>query len=902
MASNKDAAAEAMVIAEEKLMEKDIRGAKTHASMAQNFYPELDGLSQLIKVIDVHIAYAKTVCGEVDWYGVLSVDPAFDDDLIRKQFLKLSRILHPDKNKASYAEGAFKILTQAWGILSDKARRETYDQRLERLKAATTGMNGVHVYARDSSSTRYANSSSHPSSSESFWTKCRLCRTYLEYRIGHRNQLILCLKCKAPFFAVSQPAPPENGRKSFKPVSIFQHLNDYHSYPSSGSVPLNVRGNCLPTAKTGTYSLSSHCSTDTKKFHLGLTKNPSGPANSSLWPSSGSRMRGVRSTSGPVTSFHSASDGNHHFSRMFSPLPNSKTGETSSPSIASTEHVKIPPHGTLRLGGPGSAFSTFSGSYSTSKDIQPSSILTPGGAETSSGPGVSSSLPASGTTAFTSARSNDGEKTHASLFIQRESSGSATSLFQSKYPPQVLFDVKHDISKTKDKESCISTGELMKKRQADEYVLLSKGRLGIANKKASGSRNSPQVNRFTNMNNNLGANRISVHGSSKSKNAGNLSQPQLRSALLQKAKSDLHKKLNEWSMTSPSLPMPKIDVKKRDSRDTAETSDATSAKSAKKVDGVIQNVQGSHQAQTSSVATACETMDTNTKDYVTMDVPDPDFHDFDQQRVEEMFSQGQVWALYDDDDGMPRFYALVNSVKSVRPFKIEISRLNPKTNTKTGPMDWKTSGFTKTIGDFRIGKHVMSNALSAFSHIVKSNRLPKGIIQIYPGKGETWALYRNWSSSWNENVQEEEIHQYDIVLVLDDYNEQQGVLVAPLAKVAGFRSVFRQDDEYTRIQAIQKEELFRFSHRVPSYTLTGEEAQNAPKGYMELDPAAMPMELLKVIHEDNVVQEDGNSDSNAKPEDEYYRNRLDRVVFTYSSRKRNRHTLHLENQGEGQRR
>ncbi|CAI8601977.1 unnamed protein product [Vicia faba] len=41
--------------------------------------------------------------------------------------------------------------------------------------------------------------------------------------------------------------------------------------------------------------------------------------------------------------------------------------------------------------------------------------------------------------------------------------------------------------------------------------------------------------------------------------------------------------------------------------------------------------------------------------------------------------------------------------------------------------------------------------------------------------------------------------------------------------------------------------MFRFSHQVPSYLLTGEEGENAPKGFLELDPASTPMELLQLI-------------------------------------------------------
>ncbi|EEE52332.1 hypothetical protein OsJ_34363 [Oryza sativa Japonica Group] len=39
--------------------------------------------------------------------------------------------------------------------------------------------------------------------------------------------------------------------------------------------------------------------------------------------------------------------------------------------------------------------------------------------------------------------------------------------------------------------------------------------------------------------------------------------------------------------------------------------------------------------------------------------PYPDFYDFEKLRDINMFSLGQIWALYDDLDGMPRFYARI---------------------------------------------------------------------------------------------------------------------------------------------------------------------------------------------------------------------------------------------------
>src|SRR5690606_35409676 len=61
------------------------------------------------------------------WYGILGVDPLADDESVRKQYRKLALMLHPDKNKCKGAEGAFKLVSEAWSLLSDKVRRYSYN-------------------------------------------------------------------------------------------------------------------------------------------------------------------------------------------------------------------------------------------------------------------------------------------------------------------------------------------------------------------------------------------------------------------------------------------------------------------------------------------------------------------------------------------------------------------------------------------------------------------------------------------------------------------------------------------------------------------------------------------------------------------------------------------------------
>ncbi|XP_019086321.1 PREDICTED: dnaJ homolog subfamily B member 12-like [Camelina sativa] len=107
---------------------------------AHNLYPNLDGLKQGLMMVDVYISASnRGEEEEADWYGILGVDPSADDEAVKKQYKKLALLLHPDKNKLNGAEGAFKLVTEAWCMLSDKVTKTSYDQR-RKFKEAKTEM------------------------------------------------------------------------------------------------------------------------------------------------------------------------------------------------------------------------------------------------------------------------------------------------------------------------------------------------------------------------------------------------------------------------------------------------------------------------------------------------------------------------------------------------------------------------------------------------------------------------------------------------------------------------------------------------------------------------------------------------------------------------------------------
>ncbi|MCK5912974.1 MAG: J domain-containing protein, partial [Desulfuromusa sp.] len=64
-----------------------------------------------------------------DYYSVLDVEKTDDAAAIKKAYRKLAQKYHPDKNPDDKnAEEKFKQITEAYAVLSDKEKRQKYDQ------------------------------------------------------------------------------------------------------------------------------------------------------------------------------------------------------------------------------------------------------------------------------------------------------------------------------------------------------------------------------------------------------------------------------------------------------------------------------------------------------------------------------------------------------------------------------------------------------------------------------------------------------------------------------------------------------------------------------------------------------------------------------------------------------
>ncbi|GJN25378.1 hypothetical protein PR202_gb13199 [Eleusine coracana subsp. coracana] len=162
-----------------KMDNNDFGSAQRILLEALKISPDLEDISKLLTICNVHCAAKKKVKKQIDWYGILQVDVAAEETIIKRQFQKLVMLVHPDKNKFAGAEAAFKLVAQANSILSDATNRVLYDTRY-----MNNVSNNVPSKAKQHSR-KTAQTSSKPRSAElAFWTMCPCCETRYQF---HNN-------------------------------------------------------------------------------------------------------------------------------------------------------------------------------------------------------------------------------------------------------------------------------------------------------------------------------------------------------------------------------------------------------------------------------------------------------------------------------------------------------------------------------------------------------------------------------------------------------------------------------------------------------------------------------------------------------------------------------------------
>jgi DnaJ-class molecular chaperone len=82
-----------------------------------------------------------------DFYEVLGVSKSASADELKSAYRKLALKFHPDRNKAADAETKFKEINEAYQVLSDQQKRQSYDQFGHAAFDPASGFGGGNPFA-----------------------------------------------------------------------------------------------------------------------------------------------------------------------------------------------------------------------------------------------------------------------------------------------------------------------------------------------------------------------------------------------------------------------------------------------------------------------------------------------------------------------------------------------------------------------------------------------------------------------------------------------------------------------------------------------------------------------------------------------------------------------------------
>ncbi|GMI83758.1 EMF1-Interacting Protein 9, SUVH1/3-interacting DNAJ domain-containing protein 1 [Hibiscus trionum] len=117
-------------IAEKLLATRDLHGTRTFAIRARESAPIL--ADQILAVTDTLLTAQSN---PQDWYGILQLVPLTQSmEVVASQYRKLALLLNPGRNRLSFADQAFRFVSEAWNVLSNPSKKAIYDNELRFLQ------------------------------------------------------------------------------------------------------------------------------------------------------------------------------------------------------------------------------------------------------------------------------------------------------------------------------------------------------------------------------------------------------------------------------------------------------------------------------------------------------------------------------------------------------------------------------------------------------------------------------------------------------------------------------------------------------------------------------------------------------------------------------------------------
>ncbi|WOL15851.1 hypothetical protein Cni_G24632 [Canna indica] len=716
MECNKEEAIRAREIAEKKMQNKDFAGARKVAQKAQNLFPGLENISHMLTVCEVHCSADIKVGGEMDWYGILQVEPTADDSSIKKQYRKLALLLHPDKNQFAGAEAAFKLIGEANMILSDKTKRHLYDLKRKVPTRAICRQPAPQMRKSYHDTCTYSavnlNGMNHqqqqPSAfatAQTFWTICPVCGMRYQYYRSILNKSLRCQNCLKTFIAYDL-----NANAAPSAASSHQPWNNINPHEQ-----VQVKQGSNINQQTGNSS-----------FTMGFKANATGGPNNDK---GGSRNEGKFEKKQP---------------REMKP---EKSGKPSTENASKRRGRKF-----------AAESSDSDGSDSDSTDIEDAAI--------------------------------NSDDPQVKYFSSSNAPRRSTRLKQNvNYNEVVSEDDDDSINPSSHKKMRHESSHSTDGHKAG-YSHVDADEFTSIDDKLKNSYNNDASSRKEQLN---GSTRVDIDARGKNE-------------------PDIVTEINSGSANLP-------------------------------------NIDSSSKAS---------------PEHGTFTYPDPEFCDFDQQRHVNKFAVNQIWSVYDNHDGMPRFYALIRQVFQPH-FKMRFTWLehNPLNDAETA---WSNEELPVSCGNYVLGSSESTEDHLMFSQVVSCEKgKKKNSFNIYPRKGEIWALFKDWDIRWSSEADNHRLYEYEVIEVLSDFTARAGIAVVPLVKIEGYVSLFIRAKENPYV--IPPNEILRFSHNIPSYWLT-ENEKGLPQGCVELDPACLPIncsESFPSISLGNVTSRVANLNVSCRP-------------------------------------
>ncbi|KAG0474214.1 hypothetical protein HPP92_016071 [Vanilla planifolia] len=125
-----------------------------------------------------------------------------------------------------------------------------------------------------------------------------------------------------------------------------------------------------------------------------------------------------------------------------------------------------------------------------------------------------------------------------------------------------------------------------------------------------------------------------------------------------------------------------------------------------------------------------------------------EFYNFEEERSEEKFKQGQIWAIYSDIDEYPNYYGLIKEAdwEGAGFVSLKWLELLPMTEKEKLLLE---NNLSVGCGRFKVVSGIQRyESTCAFSHVVHAKAIRKNTLyEIYPNIGDVWAVLKNRSGN-----------------------------------------------------------------------------------------------------------------------------------------------------------